>query len=197
MKTFVMACGLATAFVAVQAGAAALDDERAARKGEIAAYTTTFDGGDAKLNCVRPAIPPTSRTNEEIVKVDKEVQAWFECYNAFTQRMNDALPPGKKIPADLARIMTPAEQNQARERMNQVYGQIADEAQTTATAMVAEHQAWRESTVLFATTKNEETKKKMAARIIEFELAMQRVREFQGNNSNGRVMSSGPAVGGK
>jgi hypothetical protein len=193
MKSFVMACCL-VAFVAAQAGAADLGAERAARKAEIAGYTTTFDGGDAKLNCVRPAIPPTSRTNEEIVKVDTEVQAWFACYNEFTQRLNEALPPGKKLPADLLRIMTPEEQNQARERMNLVYGQIADEAQNTATALVAEHQAWRDSTVLFATTKNEETKKKMAARILEFELAMQRVREFQGNNSNGRTMAAGSAV---
>jgi hypothetical protein len=78
--------------------------------------------------------------------------------------------------------------------MNQVYGLIADDAQATATALVAEHTAWRESTVLFATTRNAETKQKMAARILEYELMMQRQREFTGNNSNGRSMTSGPVI---
>jgi hypothetical protein len=197
MRAFLLGCGLAAALGTGQAqaaGAPALDDEHAARKAEIAAYTTTFDGGAANLDCVRPSIPPTSKTNEEIAKVDKEVQAWFDCYNAFTQRLNEALPPGKAIPAGLARIMRPEELAQARARMNQVYGLIADEAQATATALVAEHQAWRESTMLFATTKNAETKQKMGARILEYELMMQRQREFTGNNSNGRSMTSGPVI---
>jgi hypothetical protein len=197
MKSIVMAFGLMAACAAAQVqagGASALDDERAGRKADIAFYTTGFDGGDAKMTCERPIIPPTSKTNEEIVKVDGEVKQWFDCYNAFAQRLNDALPPGKKIPADLARIMRPEEMNQARERMNQVYGQIADEAQATATALVAEHQAWRDSTVLFATTKNEETKRKMAAKILEFEVAMQREREFRANNTGGRTMDAGRII---
>lgn len=197
MKSIVMAFGLVAAFAAAQVqagGASALDDERASRKAEIEFYTTGFDGGDAKMNCVHPVIPPTSKTNEEIVKVDNEVKQWFECYNGFAQRLNDALPPGKKIPADLARIMRPEEMNRARERMNQVYGQIADEAQGAATALVAEHQAWRDSTVLFATTKNEETKRKIQAKMLEFEVAMQRQREFMNNNNNGRNNASGGPV---
>lgn len=121
MKSIVIALGLMAARAAakVQAGgASALDDEHASRKADIEFYTTGFDGGDAKLTCVRPIIPPTS----------------------------------------------------------------------------AGHQAWRDSTVLFATTRNEETKQKMAAKILEFELSMQRQREFMGNNSSGRTMDPGRVI---
>jgi hypothetical protein len=197
MKTIAMAFGLLTAFAAVQvqaAGASALDDERTRRSAEITFFTTGFDGGDAKLTCVRPLVPPASRTNEEITAIDGKVQQWFECYNAFVQRLNDSLPPGKLIPADLARIMRPEELAQARERMSQVYGAIADDAQNSATALVAEHKAWRDSTVLFATTKNAETKQKIAQQMLELELSQQRRNEMVNNNSNGKTFTSGPVI---
>lgn len=197
MKTIVMAFGLLTAFATAHVqgtGASALDDERARRSAEIAFFTTGFDGGAANLTCVRPLIPPASKTNAEIVAVDGTVQQWFECYNGFVQRLNDALPPGKLIPADLARIMRPEELALARERMNQVYGAIGDEAQRIATALVAEHQAWRDSTVLFATTKNAETRNRIAQQIVEMELSVQRQREMVNNNSNGRTFDAGKII---
>lgn len=200
MKSVLVAFGLIAAFATAQVhavGASALDDERAARKAEIEFYTTGFDGGDAKLTCVRPAIPPTSKTNEEIAKVDREVKEWFDCYNAFVQRLNDAQPAGKKIPADVARIMRPDELTRARERMNQVYATIGDVAEVSATELLAQHKAWQESTVLYATTKNEETRRKIAADILAYDLMMQRVREMKAGtsaNSGGQSMSSGSIV---
>ena len=143
---------------------------RASRRAEIASYTTGFDGGANKFGCVRPDIPPTSKTNDDIKKVDKGVQDWFACYNTFVQSMNDALPPGKAIPADLAKIMTAEEMAQARARMNEVYGAIGDDAQKTATEILAQHEAWRASTVLFANTTNEEAKKKMVAEMLKYEM---------------------------
>jgi hypothetical protein len=192
MKSVLFAIGLMSAFASAQvqaAGASALDDERVARKADIAFYTTGFDGGDAKMTCVRPAIPPTSKTNEEIAKVDKDVKEWFDCYNGFVQRLNEAQPAGKRIPADLARIMRPNELAQAREHMNQVYATIGDLAEGTATALVAQHKAWQESTVLFATTKNAETKAKIAADIVAYDLMMQRQLEMKAGTSGGKTMA--------
>jgi hypothetical protein len=143
---------------------------RANRRAEIEFYTTGFDGGANNFGCVRPPIPPTSKTNDDITKVDKSVQDWFACYNVFVQSMNDALPAGKTIPADLAKIMTPEETALARARMNEVYGAIGEDAQRTATEIVAQHEAWRASTVLYATTTNEETKKKLAAEMLKYEV---------------------------
>lgn len=192
MKSFAVAAFAVATFAAfnVQAGApSTLDNERAARKADIEFYTTGFDGGAAQLDCVRPAIPPTSRTNAEIAKVDKGMQDWFACYNAFAQRLNDVLPPGKAVPPELARIMLPAELAQAREHMNLVYGQIGDEAQATASALMEEHQAWRASTVLYATTKNEATRKAMEVNIAEYELRLTRLREMNSGSANyGRNM---------
>jgi hypothetical protein len=197
MKSVLVAFGLMAACAAAQVqagGASPLDDERAARKADIEFYTTGFDGGDAKLTCARPAIPPTSKTNEEIVKVDQEVKEWFDCYNAFAQRLNEAQPAGKKIPADLVRIMRPEELVRARARMNQVYATIGDVAEGTATELLAQHKAWHDSTVLFATTKNEETKKKIAADIVAYDLMMQRQREMKNGTSGGRTMDAGRVV---
>lgn len=197
MKSVLVAIGVMAAFAAAQVqagGASALDDERAARKADIEYYATGFDGGDAKLTCARPAIPPTSKTNAEIVKVDSDVKQWFDCYNVFAQRLNDAQPAGKKIPADLVRIMRPDELARARERMNQVYATIGDLAEETATKLLAEHKAWHDSTVLFATTKNEETKRTIAADIIAYDLMMQRQNEMKAGTSSGRSMDAGRVV---
>ena len=193
MKSVLYAIGLMAAFASVHVqagGAAALDDERAARKTQIEFYTTGFDGGDAKLSCVRPTIPPTSKTNEEIAKVDQAVKEWFDCYNSFVQRLNEAQPAGKKIPADVARIMRPDELAQARSRMHQVYATIGDGAEGTATALLAQHKAWQESTVLFATTKNAETKTKIAADIIAYELMLRRQLEMKAGTAGGKTMSN-------
>jgi Zn-finger protein len=191
LKDIFIVFGFAAAFagadVRAAGGPSALDQERASRKTEIEFYTTGFDGGEVKFDCVCPVIPPTSKTNAEIVKVDHKVQDWFACYNAFAQRLNDALPAGKTIPESVARIMRPDEMARARERMNQVYGAIGDQAQDSATALVAEHEAWRASTVLFATTKNEETKQKLAARMLEFEIALRAQREFLNGNTSGKM----------
>lgn len=173
MKRIIQLAVAGAVFASGCAGAAAPPDvaaARASRHAEIASYTTSFDGGANKFSCVTPAIPPTSKTNEEITKVDKDVQDWFACYNTFVQGMNDAMPPGKAIPADLAAIMTPAERTQAQGRMNEVYNAIGDNAQRTAAEILAQHKAWRESTTLFATTTNEETKKKLAAEMLKYEV---------------------------
>ena len=158
---------------------------RASRRAEIAFYTTGFEGGANKFGCVQPSIPPTSKTNADITKVDKSVQDWFACYNAFVQGLNDVLPPGKSIPADLAKIMTPEEMALARARMNQVFGAIGEDAQQTATEIVAQHEAWRASTVLYATTTNEETKQKLAAEMLKYEVWRNMARESKQDNNFG------------
>lgn len=192
-SAFTRACIAACVLVPHLAGAATLDEERAKRAADIAFYASGYDGGPVKLTCVRPILPPTSKTNAEIASVDGAVTAWFECYNAFVQRLNDALPPTKAIPADLLRIMNPQELARAQAHMNNVFETISDGAQQDATTLQAEHQAWRDSTMLFATTQNAETKRKIAARIVEFELSLQRRREMT-EGSNDRAMTGGRAI---
>ncbi|MES2151505.1 MAG: hypothetical protein V4508_17145 [Pseudomonadota bacterium] len=186
--TVAMACASGQLFAS---GTTDLEQQRTNRKADIAYYTSNFDGGDVNLNCARPSIPPISKTNEEIVKVDANVQAWFTCYNGFVQTMNDALPAGKRIPADLVAIMRPDELNMARQRMDKAYGVLADEAQTVADAILAEHKSWRESTVAFATTTNAETKKKLEARLIAYEIM---IREKYTNRDNIQGGKVGPSA---
>jgi hypothetical protein len=39
----------------------------------------------------------------------EKIAAWHACYNRFAANLNDALPPGKRIPAETLDMMTPAE----------------------------------------------------------------------------------------
>jgi hypothetical protein len=168
-----------------------LAQQRAQRAQEIAFFTTSFDGGAAKFDCAKPAIPPISKTNAEITAVDASVQQWFACYNRFAQAMNEALPVGKAIPESLAKIMTAEEMGKARKLMDHVYGAIGLDAEDEAKVLMAEHAKWRDSTTQFATTKNAATKAELEARLAQFDLMMRQKNQNRDSMSGGKSVSIG------
>ena len=87
--------------------------------------------------------------------------------------------------AHLVLFTTAEEMALARARMNQVFGAIGEDAQQTATEIVAQHEAWRASTVLYATTTNEETKQKLAAEMLKYEVWRNMARESKQDNNFG------------
>lgn len=123
--------------------------ERAVRKQEIAFYADQYQGADVDLRalgCVAPEIPALSQTKAQIVKVDADVKAWFDCYNRFTEQLNRALPPGKMIPANVVGVMSNPELTRARMRMDAAYARISAEAQKTAADIGQRHDGWRAKT---------------------------------------------------
>ena len=124
---------------------------RATHKADIAYYTTQYDGADvglAKLGCVKPVIPLVSQTAPEIRKVSEGLAQWRECYNRFVLNLSDALPAGKKIPADTAKIMSALEFQSAVARMDQAYAAVAGSAKKLAAEVSESTANWEKTTEL-------------------------------------------------
>lgn len=116
---------------------------------EIVYWTTRYQGEDmvsGQFDCKRPELPAVSKTKAEIRAVDEKIAAWHECYNRFVKNLNDALPPGKRIPADVVDMMTPAEGAQAQRHLDTVYSGLSRKAQKDATEFIAQEAAWRKAT---------------------------------------------------
>ena len=128
---------------------------REARGGEIAYWTTAYQGEDmvsGKFACKPPELPVVSRTKAEIKSVAGKIEAWHACYNGFVENLNNALPPGKRIPADVVDMMTPAEGAQAQRHLDSVYGSLASKARADAADVDAREAAWRKATEAYVQT---------------------------------------------
>ena len=154
---------------------------RATHKADIAYYTTQYDGADlglAKLGCVKPVIPAVSRTAPQIRKVSDDLAQWRQCYNQFVVNLNDALPVGKKIPADTAKIMSATEFQGAVARMDQAYAALASGAKKLAGEVSESTAIWENSTEL--------TVKENAAKTAQ--LREQQRKDMQNINGNSVMM---------
>jgi TPR repeat protein len=133
---------------------------RASRGNEIAYWTTTYAGEDmvsGQFACKRPAIPAVSKTNTEIKSLAASMDQWRNCYNNFVANLNDAMPPGKRIPAEVLDMMTPAEATQAQRHLDQVYAKLAADAARDAETFAREESAWRTATDNFVLQENANT----------------------------------------
>lgn len=122
---------------------------------EIVYWTSRYQGEDmvsGQYDCQRPVLPALSKTKGEIKATSEKIEAWHACYNRFVANLNDALPPGKRIPPDTLDMMTPAEGAQAQRHLDQVYTRLITQAKVDAAAFNAEEAAWRKSTETFVTT---------------------------------------------
>jgi len=116
---------------------------------QIKFYTTEYVGDDIayeNVGCGKPAIPGVSKTKAEIKKVTDSIDAWRNCYNAYTARLAGLQPVGKALPAGLAESMTPEQLNQAKNRMAQVYNAVMDDAEAVAKEVTASQDAWYKKT---------------------------------------------------
>lgn len=134
---------------------------------EVSYWTTTYAGDDltsGQFACVKPAIPAVSTTNDDIRKTEQSIAVWETCYNGFVANFNDALPPGKRIPPEVAKKMTPAEMNAAQNRMAAVYEQVIAAAQSDAEAITRQREAWRLATQNHVATANDANNRKAQQR---------------------------------
>ena len=147
--------------------------QREARAADIAYWTNGYKGEDlvsGRFHCPAPVIPGMSRTTAEIRQTSDAYVAWQQCYNGFVANMNDAMPAGKRIPADVVRLLTPREAEQAGARLSQVYGSTIAQAQQDATRYTAQYNAWQSATERQVMAENR-------ARKQEYEMLAQRMRE--------------------
>ena len=125
--------------------------QRGARKADIAYYTERYNGADVSLaarHCVRPQLPAASSTRPEIKKISDSLEAWTACYNGFVASLNTVLPPGKAIPLDISKLMSSAEFDSARLRMDTAYAALAADASAQAAGVSTAAEAWRAATEL-------------------------------------------------
>ena len=147
--------------------------QREARAADIAYWTSGYKGEDlvsGRFNCTTPVIPAMSRTTTEIQQTQDAYIAWQRCYNGFVANMNDAMPAGKRVPADVARLLTPREAEQVGKHLTRVYEDTIAQAQRGAERLTTQYGAWQSTTQNQVALENK-------ARKIEYEMLAQRMRE--------------------
>lgn len=153
---------------------------RETRGADITYWTTGYKGEDltsGQFNCPAPAIPKVSTTNADIKAVSAAISKWEACYNGFVANINSAMPPGKRIPDEVASMMTPHEMDAARAHLNQVYGGLIANAQATAGTITAQRDAWRRATEQYVVAQNKATEEQTRKIMIEQEEASRRASE--------------------
>ncbi|MES2125842.1 MAG: sel1 repeat family protein [Pseudomonadota bacterium] len=130
---------------------------RAEHRADIDYWMSKFDGAEYKsgqYRCKLPRIPAISRQNDEIETVSKALQTWQDCYNGFVVHLNAANPMVKLIPADIAKLMTAPETEQAKVHLKDVYDGLAEEAKVNAKLLLADVDAWRKATEAYVDEHN-------------------------------------------
>jgi TPR repeat protein len=119
---------------------------------EITYWTTTYNGADmisGEYACKVPELPALSQTKKQIIAVDAEINAYSACYNSFVDNLRAALPAGKRIPAEVINMMTPAEAERAQRHLGQVYAKLAVDGRRNAMAFTEQEAFWRKETEKF------------------------------------------------
>jgi hypothetical protein len=136
------------------AGAAMADDlgdaaARARHAADIAYWTTAYQGEDlvsGKHACPMPDIPDVSTSVDEIQKVGKAISRWSICYNDFASYISAAGPTSNRIPADIRKLMTPAELAQAIKRLDTVVTAVAERRGAEAELFTSRRDHWMAAT---------------------------------------------------
>lgn len=168
--------------------AAALDvmRQREERQADIVYWVSGYDGADlraGKFQCARPVLPPVSKTNAEIKAVEQRYAAWQQCYNGFVQNLNDALPPGKRIPGDIFKLMNQLEYDQSVAHLDRVYSSVTSQAAKAAEAISSDYRDWREATAAYALARNAETKAESELNLRQLQQANARIGSASDKNS--------------
>ena len=136
----------------IAAESLAVMGQRVTRRAEIDYWIKGYDGADlqsGEYRCPAPRIPAVSKINEEIDRVNKAVTGWQDCYNKMVVNLNEQSPLSKKIPADIARLMTKPETDASHAYLEAVRQNIAEGAKVNSKMVLADFAAWRSATEAF------------------------------------------------
>jgi hypothetical protein len=153
------AAGNAEARVAMGLSAA-----RQQHMADIAYWTAKYDGADltsGQYECQPPVLPHKSATRDEVKATSAAVNQWKACYNGFVKNLSDAMPAGKRIPVEIADLMTDQEMNQARAHLDQVYGRVAASSRESADKTLADYDRWQKDTTDYLRQQNLEAQRLM------------------------------------
>jgi len=172
--------------------------ERERRAGDLA-YWTGYKGDDlvtGKYACPMPKIPQVSKTNEEINRVSTEIAQWETCYNDFVAGVNQAPPGVKRIPADIVKLMSPHEAEQAASRIDDVTVAVISRRQAEALNFTSERDAWYTATQTFVANANSRIEADKRQLEVETRRAADVNNEYNRRNTQGATFAQ-PASTGK
>jgi hypothetical protein len=172
----------------------AILQQREQRAADIAFWTSGYKGDDlisGKYACPTPKIPAVSKTNEEIKRIQNEIAQWETCYNDFVAVVNQVQPGAKRIPADVLKLMSPREAEQAAAHVDDATVAVISRRQAEAVAFTGERDAWFTSTQQFVVEAN--AKAESSKRLLSDE--QRRIQEenenYQRANSKGATFNMG------
>ena len=134
-----------------------LSAQRQAHMADIAYWTSGYNGADlsaGKFNCVAPTYPPYSETKRAVTEVGDAYNAYIACYNGFVDNLSAAMPAGKRIPEEVALLMSEEELTQARAHLTKVYMDAAARGKAVADATLARNALWTKDTSEYLANQN-------------------------------------------
>jgi hypothetical protein len=153
---------------------------RARRAADIEYWTTRYDGADltsGKFACPLPSIPLASTKNDEIKATTAAMETWRACYNGFVDNLADAMPAGKRMPAEVADLLSDPEMEQAKAHLEQVYKRVLADAKAGAGKTLAAYDAWERATGSYVKAQNQTNLARYRQQQAEMELLRARVAE--------------------
>ena len=167
--------------------ATSLTRQRQQRMADITYWTSAYDGADltaGKFNCVAPVFPPYSETKRAVGAVSAASDAYTACYNGFIDNLESAMPPGKRIPEDVALLMSEQELSQAREHLGKTYAAIAARSKAAADQTVANREEWTKRTADYLRTQKMREEQYLAD--------MEKQRVSNNSSSLGNIVRGAP-----
>ncbi len=134
-----------------------LMEQRVKRRKDIDYWIKGYDGEDLKsgeFRCTAPRIPAMSKINADIDRIGAAVTNWQECYNKFVTNLNASTPLTKRIPADIAKLMTKDETEKSTAYLTQLQSNLTEEAKVGSQMVLADFAAWRTATEAYVAEHN-------------------------------------------
>ena len=135
--------------------------QRETRRADLDYWMTKYDGADVRTNdyrCPAPRFPAMSKVNEEIDYYSGKMKDWETCHNRWVQYLNASLPLTKRIPDDIAKLMTKDETERATAHLKDVSDRLAEDTKVAGKLVVADFDAWRAGTEAYVKEHNEMVK---------------------------------------
>jgi len=135
--------------------------QREARRADLDYWIAKYDGSDVRTNdyrCPAPRFPTMSKVNEEIDYYSGKMKDWEACHNRWVKQLNASLPLTKRIPEDIAKLMTKDETEKANVHLKEVGDRLAEDTKVAGRMIVADFDAWRAGTEAYVKEHNEMVK---------------------------------------
>ncbi len=135
--------------------------QRETRRADLDYWIAKYDGADLRTNeyrCPAPRFPAMSKVNEEIDYYSGKMKDWEACHNRWVKYLNASLPLTKRIPDDIAKLLTKDETDKATAHLKEVSDRLAEDTKVAGRMVVADFDAWRAGTEAYVKEHNEMVK---------------------------------------